>query len=95
MRAPRRETKSLSVYLLEHEVTVGSELTGIEVVAKFVHVLPQNRYGFRTVCRGGLISLTLRRRNRSNNNNNNNNTTKRIGTKALPKCMFHLEKNDM
>lgn len=84
MRAPRRETKSLSVYLLEHEVTVGSELTGIEVVARFVHVLPQNRYGFRSICRGGLISLTLRR---------NRTCSKRIG--ALPKCMFHLKKNAM
>ena len=87
VRAPRgKGAHGLSFYLLEHEVTVGSDLTGIEVVARFVHALPETRCGLGTVCRGGLVSLTLRR---------NRASTKRIGAKVSPKCTFHFKKISM
>lgn len=84
--SPGRGAHGLSVYLLEHEVTVGRYLTGIEVVARFVHALPETRCGFGKVCRGGLVSLTLRR---------NHTSTKRIGAKVSSKYTFHFKKISM
>ena len=82
---PARGVHGLPVYILEHEVTIGSDLTGIEVVAKFVHTLPETP-GLGRVCRGGLVRLTLRR---------NRTSRKRIGAKVSSKNTFHFKKISM
>lgn len=70
-----------NVCLIEHEVTIGGGSSGIEVVARFVHALPESQQGFGRNWRGGLVGLTLRR---------TRNNTKRIGAHRPPKCTFRL-----
>lgn len=66
LRQQRPTAKNCLAYLFEHEVTVSSASSNVEVVARFVHALPsQSRasplrppFG-----RGGLVSLVIRSRN--------------------------------
>lgn len=61
LRQQRPTAKNCLAYLFEHEVTVSSASSNVEVVARFVHALPDQarRPPFG---RGGLVSLVIRSR---------------------------------